>query len=136
MKYIWISTHCTFDFKSSFRPFPRAGGLSFVHSFIFPLVHPSSHSHFVSFQLVAYDIICILSSAVPMLFFQILFVTKLPVSPSKLADLYDRQFGKISKRLSLFMVFIAFLIRKIFSSSLARIRVAPRGTLATEPWNH
>merc|ERR1712015_289254 len=90
MKYIWISTHCTFDFKSSFCPFPRAGGLSFVHSFIFPLVHPSSHSHFVSFQLVAYDIICILSSAVPMLFFQILFVTKLPVSPSKLADLYDR----------------------------------------------
>ena len=74
--------------------------------------------------------------AVPGLFFQILFIAKLSVSPSKLADLYDRQFGKISKRLSLFMVFIASPIREIFSSSLARTRVAPRGTLATEPWNH
>ena len=51
-------------------------------------------------------------------------------------SLRPSQFGKISKRLSLFMVFIAFPIREIFSSSLARIRVAPRGTLATEPWNH
>ena len=49
-------------------------------------------------------------------------------------SLRPSQFGKISKRLSLFMVFIAFPIRKIFSSSLARIRVAPHRTLTMEPW--
>ena len=51
-------------------------------------------------------------------------------------SLRPSQFGKISRLLNLFMIFIAFPIRKILSTSLARLRVAPRGTLTTEPWNH